>query len=241
MQMNFFKALEPVFRADLNDSFLDIMSKSERDDLHRELWTALKQSWSSTTSMDSEERCSRVLDSSMAILANSFVSRDDQPPTSVFLAAKIWKSKALSSLARIHHSTRSDFFEKQSTSNFLGSGARKLYEYVRHVLGVPFHKGLEDHPTPTRMASQEGPSKKTIGSLISIIYESLRSGDLHTPMMEALAETESIHGNSHLSQEVTLTGVEVIGAKYDVDGEDLSVKVSVVQLEDVVEDLAVVE
>lgn len=231
MQVNFFVALEPRFRFDLIASFGEIMTRSEQDDLHRELWTALKQSWLTTTSVDSEDRFARVLDSSLAILANIFVSQDDQPPAAIFSAAKMWKSQALSSITKTFYSTRSRFFADQNTPDFLGSGVRKMYVYIRRVLGVPFHKGLEDHPTPTRTTSEAASSKRTIGSQISIIYESLRNGKLHAAMMDAVAETDSVNEIFSLAQDAPLGGVDAKGADLVGVVEDLLTRATLMHLQ----------
>jgi hypothetical protein len=58
---------------------------------------------------------------------------------------------------------------------------------VREDLGVPFHRGLVEHPTPGDVVINGRP-KKTIGSWVGIIYESLRDGRLYDKLMEALAD-----------------------------------------------------
>lgn len=242
MQIKFFKALEPIFRSDLSESFVDLFSQPELDDLHRNLWEKLMQSWSSKTNMDSEDRFNRVLDSSMAVLVNLFISRDDQTSTSVFSATKLWKCRALSSLSRTYLSTRSRFFESQDTTEFLGSAARKMYVYVRQVLKVPFHKGLEDHPTPTPRVPEKGEAKRTIGSWISIIYESLRSGDLHAALMEALIEKGSIGYIDNAIQNITSNGIEEMATKFPAGtGHSLTVKECHIEIQDGADVLEAVE
>ena len=242
MQINFFMGLEPILRSDLGVSFHNLLCKSDLDDLHRDLWTNLMQSWSSTANIDSEDRFNQVLDSCMITLANFLVLRGDRPSSCVFPAIKIWKNRALSSMARIFFSTRSKFFDCQNTADFLGSGTRKMYVYVRHILGVPFHKGLGDNPISTRIADTEGEPKRTIGSWISIIYESLRSGELHAPAMEALLETESIDGVNNTTPIAPLNEFEKNATKIGVDaGGDISVTVSLIKLEDGASSPGVVE
>lgn len=233
MQINFFKGLEPMFQSNLRDSLHHILCESDLNNLHRDIWIVLMQNWSSTGNVDSEDRFNQVLDPCVVVLANFLVSRDDQPFTSVLPAIKAWKNRALSSLATTFLSTRSQFFESQNTTDFLGSGARKLYEYVRYVLGVPFHKGLEDDPTSIQIAQKEAHPKRTIGSWISIIYESLRNGKLHAPVMNALLETPSINvvnnptpiaPSNTFEESATKIGAGLFG--------DISVKVDAIKLDD---------
>lgn len=242
MHINFFRALEPIFRSDLSEAFVNLFTQPELDDLHRNLWEKLMHSWSSTTNVDSEDRFNRVLDSSMAVLANLFISRDDQASTSVFSATKLWKCRAFSSLSKTYLSTRSRFFEIQNTTEFLGSAARKMYVYVRQVLKVPFHKGLEDHPTPIRRVPEEAEAKRTIGSWISIIYESLRSGELHAAVMEALIEKESIGYIDNPIQKSTSGGIEKMATKIAVGAcHSLTVKECYIEIQDGADVLEAVE
>lgn len=92
----------------------------------------------------------------------------------------------------MHTSTRTRFLQQQDTPVFLGRASRKMYLYVRQTLGVPLHQGLIDHPTPTAEFAANGSKKKSIGSWISVIYEALRSGRLHEPLMDCLIETGAI-------------------------------------------------
>lgn len=233
MQINFLKGLEPIFRSDLGDLFHDFLCGSDLDKLHRDIWINLLQKWSSTSNVDSEDRFNQVLDSCMVLLANFLVSRHDQPSSSIFSTIRLWKNRALSSLKTTYFSTRSHFSEFQNTTDFLGSGAKKVYAYVRQVLRVPFHQGLRDNPTSSRITHEEGELKRTIGSWISIIYESLRSGELYTPVMKALLETEFIDGvknptpgapSDEFKENETKIGAGTCG--------DSSVKVGLIKLED---------
>jgi hypothetical protein len=54
-------------------------------------------------------------------------------------------------------------------------------------LGVPFRRGLVENPTPGD-CMLGGRQKKTIGSWIGVVYESLRDGRLYDRLMEALGE-----------------------------------------------------
>lgn len=67
----------------------------------------------------------------------------------------------------------------------LGDGTSQVYTWVRSTLGIPIHCGIDDDPL---YASQEGSpskSKKTIGSWVTMVYESLR-GDMMDMVMEGM-------------------------------------------------------
>ena len=69
------------------------------------------------------------------------------------------------------------------TPELLGRGSKRLYHFVREQLGVPFHQGLVEHPTVGN-AELDGRAKRTIGSWISKVYDAIRSGAIHEPLME---------------------------------------------------------
>jgi phenylalanine ammonia-lyase len=69
----------------------------------------------------------------------------------------------------------------------LGAGTAELYRFVRSELGVPVHRGLIDDPLiPAPSHSDALGSKKTIGTRISAIYESIEKGDLLDMVMSTV-------------------------------------------------------
>jgi phenylalanine ammonia-lyase len=85
---------------------------------------------------------------------------------------------------------RDKFFEKQTTADYLGQASKKVYKFVREELGVPFHRGLVEHPVPGGIENNmiSGREKKTIGSWVGIIHESLKDGRLGGVVMKTLGE-----------------------------------------------------
>lgn len=88
----------------------------------------------------------------------------------------------------------------------LGRGARALLAHVRGALGVPFHGGVGDQPLfgDGRVGAhggeegggdgaawnqeEEKKKKKTIGSWVSVVYESVRRGEVFDVVMACLDE-----------------------------------------------------
>lgn len=66
----------------------------------------------------------------------------------------------------------------------LGDGTAPLYTWVREVLEVPLHCGLDDDPLYNASNGKPTDDKKTIGSWVSIVYESLCDGGLMDAVME---------------------------------------------------------
>lgn len=196
MQMTFLQALEAALQPIGIKVFSAILAPSETNELHAKVWTHMRQTWLNTTILDSQDRIERVIKSSLAVLTDFLLTLKLDSSSPAFAAMGTWKSLARSAMAESFTVTRSRFFQRQNTPDFLGLAAKKLYLFVRHNLEVPFHLGLEDHPTPTNKFCEDARKKQTIGSWIGVIYESLRDGRLHEPLMEILAETGAMESTN---------------------------------------------
>ena len=67
----------------------------------------------------------------------------------------------------------------------LGDGSAQLYTWVRSKLGVPTQCGIDDDPLYNAQKGLPTENKKTIGSWVSIVYESLKS-DLMDMVMDGI-------------------------------------------------------
>lgn len=70
-------------------------------------------------------------------------------------------------------------------ATMLGDGSAQLYTWVRSKLGVPTQCGIDDDPLYNAHKGLSTENKKTIGSWVSIVYESLKS-DLMDMVMEGI-------------------------------------------------------
>ncbi|KAH7239186.1 L-Aspartase-like protein [Fusarium tricinctum] len=72
----------------------------------------------------------------------------------------------------------------------LGDGTAPLYTWVRSRLGVPTQCGIDDDPLYNAQKGLPTENKKTIGSWVSMVYESLR-GDMMDIVMEGIGTGRS--------------------------------------------------
>ncbi|KAI8687351.1 hypothetical protein LRP88_13272 [Fusarium phalaenopsidis] len=72
----------------------------------------------------------------------------------------------------------------------LGDGTAPLYTWVRSKLGVPTHCGIDDDPLYNAQKGLPTENKKTIGSWVSMVYESLKS-DLMDMVMEGIESSRA--------------------------------------------------
>lgn len=194
LQLSFFRSLEPFLYGVNHKAFGALMSYLDFEELHLSIWDHFRVTWLVTANKDSEERYTHVVDSTMGVIVK--VLLDIKPQAEGFEASSPaalagiteWRSSVRKTIAETFTTVCARFFEKPDTASFLGLGSRAIYTYVRETLKVPLHRGLQDHPEPHSMFSPDDWKKRTIGSNISIIYEALRSGVMHEPLMKCLEE-----------------------------------------------------
>ncbi|CAI7674274.1 unnamed protein product [Penicillium pancosmium] len=68
----------------------------------------------------------------------------------------------------------------------LGHGSAQLYSWVRSTLNIPLHCGLRDDPLYNAREGLPTEDKKTIGSRVSAIYESLSGGGMMDMVLQSL-------------------------------------------------------
>ncbi|GJN73579.1 hypothetical protein PCL_01318 [Purpureocillium lilacinum] len=92
----------------------------------------------------------------------------------------------------------------------LGEGTAQLYNWVRTKLNVPLHCGIDDDPLYNARKGLPTEDKKTIGSWVTMVYESLLRGGMMDMVLEGLenpqghtngiangAKTDTTNGNAN--------------------------------------------
>ncbi|KAL3450042.1 L-Aspartase-like protein [Aspergillus insuetus] len=164
------------------------------------LWTALMSHWNRHSTLDLDARAKTAVDLAtgtlFALLSSSTSTigietgdqgqEQDQDVTALI---KQWQSTTSFILTATYAQIRSAHFEDHTsiTPIYLCATSRRVYEYVRNTLGVPLHRGLEDHPT---YGNGEKTGKRTIGSHISTIYAALREGGFMKVLEECWEEAQ---------------------------------------------------
>ncbi|KAL2814478.1 L-Aspartase-like protein [Aspergillus granulosus] len=167
--VEFEKSARAAFEKNTKDRFLGLPESDVEA-----VWTELMYHWNRHTTLDLDARASTAVSlatgSLFSKLANGSSAANDLP-TLVLQ----WQSSTTQTLTTTYDQTRSAHLanNQSATPGYLCGSSRKVYEYVRSTLGVPMHRGLEDHPT---YGPGDKSGKKTIGSHISTIYVALREG-----------------------------------------------------------------
>ncbi|PWY71717.1 putative phenylalanine ammonia-lyase [Aspergillus heteromorphus CBS 117.55] len=151
-----------------------------------DVWLQITSSWLTTAQLDLSPRCEQIAAQSFGYILNAKSIGQTSPPPSFCSAAKQWKERLSCFLCDIYDRTRAEFIGARSTPSYLGVTTKAMYEFVRHELAVPFHRGVRDHPTLSNDTSDNSRPKKTIGSHVTRIYIAVRTGDIMKPIKSML-------------------------------------------------------
>lgn len=171
-------------------------SEDYRQKINAAVWDAIVKAWDETNTLDLHPRCETLAELAGNALMTA-LSKSTELAGSVldlFTAINTWTQDLSLVLSRTYESTREDMFSRHEdiTPQYVGQASGKLYTYVRKELKVPFHRGLIEDPTHVLKNGQEASfppeQRKTIGTLISTVYEAIRDGRLVEPVMAAVAE-----------------------------------------------------
>ncbi|CAH0026364.1 unnamed protein product [Clonostachys rhizophaga] len=132
-------------------------------------WGCICSSWKRNNRLDSEPRMKQVTADSLVFLLNepSLLTAKGHPILNSNLLE--WQCRLSSDLLRTYVKVRDGYFERQPTPSYLGMTTRRLYEFVRSDLDIPFHKGVDDHP-PLLSVDQGQQRAFSIGQYVSRIF-----------------------------------------------------------------------
>ena len=162
----------------------------EAENLKEKCWTSLLHQLDITTTQDSHIRIPGAINSLQPLLLDAL-------PESVetLCALKLFTRQLGEEAIRLYIETRNEYLESGSASELLGRGTRRLYEYVRKDLSIPFI-GPGTLPGSTGVESSRGVSSSgadlergfTIGDLNGRIRKSMADGGLYGVVLECLGE-----------------------------------------------------
>lgn len=181
-----------------NDKWLDRLEPT--------LWVAFKERFDQTTSMDSKDRFSFVI----ASLQHEILAA---MPSSLeaLVALKAWTERCSVLALDDYILNRDEYIMNPNAAPFLGPGSRHIYHFLRERLRVPF---LQEQTieTPEPESAEEKSNRNdndqekvfdtpTVGSLMTSVYQSMRTGTLYVAVMKCLRETADLKSSSQLNNE----------------------------------------
>lgn len=207
MNVLFLGKLRPAIEQLITSIFDRILPSDTMVPMQCSVWSAIMHGLESTTTKDSFDRFTAVAQFAQPALiqalsnlhqglTNCTTTPFETLPNLLFLVSS-WTEKAATLTKELFLANRDNYLANPDATPYLGAASKRMYNFVRKDLQVPFHRGLVDHPTLNGGITDDKPRKlKNTGSQISIIYEALRDERLIVPVMaclkDALAKDETI-------------------------------------------------
>jgi phenylalanine ammonia-lyase len=174
--------------------------------LHERAWVELQCLLDKSTDMDSFNRFVFVVKSLQSVVLEHTINDALVEPlySSGFLQQlKLWSDKCAVLTLETYITNRDDYWANGEASAFLGVASRRIYQFIRKELKVPFLR--ENRIRTIEECIERGGSREllaavsnltvdeeavtpTIGDYITRIYEALRNGVMYEPAMECLRE-----------------------------------------------------
>lgn len=186
----FLSSLEPQFRQVTSEVFSPFLT--DLDGLHDRLWLQFKRELGRTTTIDSSDRFTQIIKSLQQILfAHACSSPKPSTAGNLIEAIQTWTSATSSISFDKFHETRATYAASPTAAELLGPASKRMYEFVRGPLEVPFQMAFSHSKVPgyvqTASLNLEG---TTIGMQASKIHASIMNGALYVPVMECMREVE---------------------------------------------------
>ena len=193
MHLEFVKIAEPAISSVVRQVFGPILQDESQEIVATAAWKSLIEKWASLSHLDLADRGPTAAKESTGNLMEVLISNTKSTQYHVDRLGLLnaYQTVAGAKLAKLYAQCREAFFKTQTTPTYLGRGSKAVYEFVRRDLGVPMHRGLVDHPTLVARSKlngangvEESSAKRTLGTMASEIYLSIRDGRLPTQVIE---------------------------------------------------------
>ncbi|KAJ5724385.1 phenylalanine ammonia-lyase [Penicillium malachiteum] len=169
-----------------NGAFRDLgLKESQVETLAGLLHPIIESTWYHWNANTWRDRIPQVVDVVVAPVTDYLATNEHDCSMSALIAFK-------KHFQRIVQNTAGDMFYPSPTIaptevvSQLGDGSAQLYTWVRSNLNIPLHCGLKDDPLYNAREGLSTADKKTIGSRVSSIYESLFKGGMMDMILKGL-------------------------------------------------------
>jgi phenylalanine ammonia-lyase len=179
LQVEFLSIINTAVTCCVHEVLFNLEAPNELYELLEDaIYTRIGNVWPTTNTADLEQRWKITADAVMpdiiGVLSKAF------PTVPLDSTILVNFTTELQDLMQVQYeSKRQNLIDhhQETTPKYLGSAAKRMYNFVRKDLGVKLHRGLIEHPTqPLPLDVEVDVPRITIGSRISVIYEALRDG-----------------------------------------------------------------
>ena len=185
----FLSSLEPQFQSATVETFSS--SFQNLDTLHDQLWLEFKRELSRTTAIDSSDRFIRITRSLQPILFAHACSNSKSNPTGNLIEAmQTWTTSMSKLTYETYHQTRAAYAASPTATEILGPASKRMYQFVRGPLGVPFQIAFSRSQDPENKLQTPfcAIDNTTIGTQTAKIHAAIMNGALYVPVMDCMRE-----------------------------------------------------
>lgn len=194
MNIHFLKSFHQAFNEEIHKVFEGLSDdKAWLDLCEPRLWVAFKLFMDESSGMDSEKRFVYIIDSLQPTILR-FAPSSSETLNALFAWAERCSALALETF----NLNRDHYINQPDATPFLGPTSRRMYRFVRQRLSVPFlQESTISTPEPESTLSENNslPNGRmelrdtpTVGSLMTVVYQSMRNGALYAAVMDFVAE-----------------------------------------------------
>ena len=189
LNAHFLAAVEPIFKGAIVDRFNSRLANMES--LQDKLWLAFEAQMRKTTGMDSTDRFTHIIQALQPIIL-AHESSNSSSEAGLLTALKKWTYQCSKLSQQTYYRTRTAYIADPSATPFLGAASKRMYQYVRGPLGVPFMASAICKPGESVASAAGPPGHSTLGDQLGKINVAIRNGALFVPVMECLSEAQAV-------------------------------------------------
>ena len=194
MNIHFLESFHQAFDEETHKVFEGLSDdKAWLDQCEPSLWEAFKLFMDESSGMDSEKRFVYIIDSLQPTILR-FAPSSSETLNALFAWAERCSALALEKF----NLNREHYINQPDATPFLGPASRRMYRFVRQRLSVPFMQESTistPEPESTQSENDSMPSGRmglrdtpTVGSLTTVVYQSMKNGPLYAAVMDCVAE-----------------------------------------------------
>ncbi|KAK2734200.1 hypothetical protein FQN57_001854 [Myotisia sp. PD_48] len=194
MQLQFLDSVKTEFferAASLAEKKTEQHASDGKEDLPSTLWAHFHTGLDQTLAMNSDQRFPHIAKTMRVPILEYFLSAQGDSNSVGLLDAM---SSFIDSLGPWLHESwctnRQAYLVHGDASHLLGDGSKKMYQFMRKTLRVPFL--YTKHiltPTAEMMASGQVEQAPTVGGYTSVVYRAIQQGEFMPVIQELLQET----------------------------------------------------
>ncbi|KAH8726597.1 phenylalanine ammonia-lyase [Phaeosphaeriaceae sp. PMI808] len=197
LNAQFLSSLSPVFKTLARHCIERCTNKDSSillsNEMADEMWLRFSQIIKQTTHMDSAVRFKNAMNFLQSLVLEKVLS------TQINLEiVQAWAEECVRESCRVFKEVNAEYLEHPDAKPILGMGAKKLYSYVRNTLEVPFFG--EEYIREAEWAQQGDILKnsrpkakfRSMGTMISAVFEAIRNGSLHLVVLECFIEASTL-------------------------------------------------